>query len=33
MYSFKCGDDSVDNGKGVSEPQSKHIKFEAYKNF
>ena len=33
MYSFKCGDDSKNNLKGISKPQSKNIKFEDYKKF
>ena len=32
MYSFKCGDDSENKLKGVSKSQSKHNKFEEYKN-
>ena len=32
MYSFNCGDDSKNKLKGVSQSQSKHIKFEEYKN-
>ena len=32
MYSFQCGDDSKNKLKGISESESKHIKFEEYKN-
>ena len=32
MYSFKDGDDSKNQLKCVSKSQSKHIKFEKYKN-
>ena len=32
MYSFKCGDDSKNKRKGVSNSYSKNIKFEEYKN-
>ena len=32
MYSFKCGDDSKKKLKGISKSQSKHIKFDEYKN-
>ena len=32
MYSFKCGDDSKNKLKGISKSQSKHIKFDEYKN-
>ena len=32
MYSFKCGADCKNKLKGVSKSQSKHIKFEDYKN-
>ena len=32
MYSFKCGDDSKNKLKGISESQSKHKKFEEYYN-
>ena len=31
MYSFKCGDDSKNELKGISKSQSKNIKFEEYK--
>ena len=31
MYAFKCGDDSKTKLKGITESQSKHIKFEEYK--
>ena len=31
MYSFKCGDDSKNKLKGISESQSKNIKFEEFK--
>ena len=31
MYTFKCGDDSKSNLKGISKSQSKNIKFEEYK--
>ena len=31
-YSFKCGDNNKNKLKGVSKSQSKHIKFEEYKN-
>ena len=30
MYAFKCGNDSKNKFKGISESQSKNIKFEAY---
>ena len=32
MYSFKCGDDSKNKLKDISKSQSKHIKFDEYKN-
>ena len=32
MYAFKSGDDSKNKLKGISKSQSKHIKFEEYKN-
>ena len=32
MYSFNCGDDSKNKLKGISKSQSKHPKFEKYKN-
>ena len=32
MYSFKCGDDCKNKLKCNSKSQSKHIKFEEYKN-
>ena len=32
MYSFKCGDDSKNKLKCISKSQSKHIKFDEYKN-
>ena len=32
MYAFKCLDDSKNKLKGISKSQSKHIKFEEYKN-
>ena len=32
MYSSKCGDGIKNKLKGISKPQSKHIKFEEYKN-
>ena len=32
MYSLKCEDDNRKKLKGVSKSQSKHIKFEEYKN-
>ena len=32
MYARKCGDDNKNKLKGVSESQSKHIKFEEYYN-
>ena len=31
MYAFKCGDDSRNILKGISESQSKNFKFEEYK--
>ena len=31
MYAFKCGNDTKNKLKGVSESQSKNIKFEEYK--
>ena len=31
MYAFKCGDDSKNKLKGISEFQSQNIKFEEYK--
>ena len=31
MYAFKCGDDSKNKLKGISNSQSKNIKFEEYK--
>ena len=31
MYVFKCGNDSKNKLKGISESQSKNIKFEEYK--
>ena len=31
MYSFKCGDDSKNNIKGVTKSYSKYIKLEDYK--
>ena len=31
MYAFKCGDDSKNKLKGISESQSKNIKFDEYK--
>ena len=32
MYAFKCGDDSKNNLKGVSEAYSKNSKIEEYNN-
>ena len=32
MYAFKCGDDSKNKLKGISNSQSKNIKFEDYYN-
>ena len=32
MYAFECGNDSKNKLKGLSKSQSKHIKFEEYKN-
>ena len=32
MYAFKCGDDTKNKLKGISNSQSKHIKFEQCKN-
>ena len=32
MCSFNCGDDKKNKSKVVSESQSKHIKFEEYRN-
>ena len=32
LYNFKCGDDSKNKLKGISKSQSKHNKFEEYKN-
>ena len=32
MYACKCGDDSKNKLKGISKSQSKHNKFEQYKN-
>ena len=31
MCAFKCGDDSENELKGISKPQSKHIQLEEYK--
>ena len=31
MYALKCGNDSKNKLKGISQSQSKHIKFEEYK--
>ena len=31
MYAFSCGDDSKNKIKGISQSQSKNIKFEDYK--
>ena len=31
MYAFKCGNDCKNKLKGVSESQSKHVKFAEYK--
>ena len=33
MYAIKCGNDSKNKLKSVSKSQSKHFKFEEYKNF
>ena len=30
MYASQCGDDSKNKLRGLSEPQSKHIKFEEH---
>ena len=32
-YSFKCGDDSKNISKAISQSQSKHIKFDEQENF
>ena len=32
MYAFECGSDSKNKLKGVCKSQSKHFKFEEYKN-
>ena len=32
MYAFKCRDDNKNKLESVSKSQSKHIKFEKYKN-
>ena len=32
MYAYKCGDDNRNKLNGFSKSQSKHIKFEEYKN-
>ena len=32
MYAFKCGNDSKNKLKVISQSQSKHIKFEEYYN-
>ena len=32
MYSLKCGGDSKNKLKDTSKSQSKHIRFEVYKN-
>ena len=32
MYAFECGSDGKNKLKGVCKSQSKHFKFEEYKN-